>query len=559
MPYARVMRWSCLLALLCAVQPACGSRSQSGTSSSSGPNPGSLSNQVVTELWYTSPARCSQGPFVIDVSALGGRWGESVELMIGTPRRVRLAVEIVQDGKTVEQKTLTVEPDGRQSDAAPDNKRCVAGVLELDANMSGGTPASGSGSGPAGGHPVMIEPGSPGTEPGDAAGGISLTLRTGKRPERSPRIALGTSWWNDDPDRAAPLAAGGRIRIRLWSSVPNDLDDVYFLVVQAARTPDAGDEAYVAHVRAERQRVDKQRRQAEERNRQEMERRQREEMERRQREAANRPPPEPIDPAEAERRRRLAAEAAERERERRLKAERLMKKRERREAEARRREEEARRREAEALQRREAFCQAHKKDIGCWGPGGFTVHAELLRRKKEREAWCAAHPEEARCWSDRDWQVRTAHWSARIERARKDAAPPPEPTGPPPLPRQETEPPSPSENAEWRPGYWHWDGSVWHWIAGLWRVPETDIAQELTVKAPSEAPPPRAENPPPPPVQSAVWTAGYWQWDGSAWVWVEGSWQLPPDPLMQWKPPTWVPKGSVQVFVPGGWIKVRGR
>jgi hypothetical protein len=54
------------------------------------------------------------------------------------------------------------------------------------------------------------------------------------------------------------------------------------------------------------------------------------------------------------------------------------------------------------------------------------------------------------------------------------------------------------------------------------------------------------------------WSAGYWQWDGSAWVWVAGSWQLPPDPLMDWQPPTWVPRAGVPVFVPGGWIKVKG-
>ncbi len=31
-----------------------------------------------------------------------------------------------------------------------------------------------------------------------------------------------------------------------------------------------------------------------------------------------------------------------------------------------------------------------------------------------------------------------------------------------------------------------------------------------------------------PPTPKAVWSCGYWHWDGVRYVWVDGSWRLPP-------------------------------
>lgn len=44
------------------------------------------------------------------------------------------------------------------------------------------------------------------------------------------------------------------------------------------------------------------------------------------------------------------------------------------------------------------------------------------------------------------------------------------------------------------------------------------------------APPPMlVEVPPPPPFAGAVWTGGYWTWQGN-WVWAAGRWSAPPQP-----------------------------
>ncbi|MBN1771066.1 MAG: YXWGXW repeat-containing protein [Deltaproteobacteria bacterium] len=63
----------------------------------------------------------------------------------------------------------------------------------------------------------------------------------------------------------------------------------------------------------------------------------------------------------------------------------------------------------------------------------------------------------------------------------------------------------------------------------------------------------REETPPTRPAANAVWTAGFWQWDESSWVWVKGSRQLPPQPAATSRPAEWRIEASGAVFVPGGW------
>jgi len=129
---------------------------------------------------------------------------------------------------------------------------------------------------------------------------------------------------------------------------------------------------------------------------------------------------------------------------------------------------------------------------------------------------------------------------------------------PPPPPRAEKQPPKPSENAVWVPGYWHYDrprkGFVWS--AGYWRVPESDIAAQRTARAPGAPPPPRGERPPEGlhPDSQLVFVPGHWAYDGVRWVWVEGAYRVPPRPGMRWRPPEWrvVPSGAV--FIPGKWV-----
>ncbi len=177
------------------------------------------------------------------------------------------------------------------------------------------------------------------------------------------------------------------------------------------------------------------------------------------------------------------------------------------------------------------------------------------------------------------WRVRYhAALDAEVARGEEPTEAYAETDAPPPPPRPETPPPRPSVNATWVAGYWvriepgadsvraDVDASgKWAFLPGFWRVPESDIEQELTVQAPEPPPPPRVETEDakgPPPAAQAVWTPGSWQWNGSAYVWVEGAYRIPPAAGQRWRPATWRAsvRGRGAVFVPGGWtVGAEGR
>jgi len=67
------------------------------------------------------------------------------------------------------------------------------------------------------------------------------------------------------------------------------------------------------------------------------------------------------------------------------------------------------------------------------------------------------------------------------------------------------------------------------------------------------APPPMlVEVPPPSPFAGAVWTGGYWTWQGN-WVWAAGRWSAPPQPDYGWVQPYYEHRDNVVVFVAGHW------
>ncbi|MEZ4366160.1 MAG: hypothetical protein R2939_07710 [Kofleriaceae bacterium] len=205
----------------------------------------------------------------------------------------------------------------------------------------------------------------------------------------------------------------------------------------------------------------------------------------------------------------------------------------------------------ERAERRRAYCEATPGDRDCWGTGGRAVHDDLLRRVAERDAYCATAPDDARCWSAAERRQRDAVWAARIEVASR---PPPLPDGPPPAALAELVPPRLSASATWRPGYWHWTGADWLWLGGMWRVPDADLVAGATTTAPTAPPPLRTETPPPAPHAAVAWVAGFWQWDGTTWVWIAGSWQLRPSAGVRWRAASWERRGVGFVLVPGAWI-----
>lgn len=67
------------------------------------------------------------------------------------------------------------------------------------------------------------------------------------------------------------------------------------------------------------------------------------------------------------------------------------------------------------------------------------------------------------------------------------------------------------------------------------------------------APPPMlVDVPPPPPFVGAVWTGGYWDWEGR-WVWAAGRWTAPPQPDLVWVNPYYENRNSAVVFITGHW------
>lgn len=481
---------------------------------------------IAEQTWYRASSTCGQGPYEIELPTAGARWGEDFELRLKTPRRVALQAVILVDDAEVARTTGVFDGNGQVSGKA-ENTRCVADARE---RLVIGRTGTGGGTG---------TPGPPRTP------GIRVPVGTPPPPAGTAQLDLDTSMVTVSTslltftirDRPRP---GARIKLRFWSIEPNDLLDVSFGALRIEWRPNVAERDYEAHLSriAAEDEARRLRRIEEERRR--------EEEWRRKAEHNRTTVTVKVDTA-AE----LAAYRAEQaERQRRAL-----------EAEAKRLEAERRAAIAAALEierraRRAAFCAGHPEDRECWGAGGRKVHLELEQRKRERTEYCATATEDARCWEPAEWSRRRTAWDSRIRVALAPAA---QPEGPPPAPLPETTPPRLSVNASWRPGYWHWIDGTWVWLAGMWRVPERDIVAEQTTTAPAAPPAPQAETATVAPVRTAVWLPGFWQWDGAAWVWIAGSWQLAPEARVTWRAPEWRPRGNVHVLIPGGWIRIGGR
>jgi hypothetical protein len=50
-----------------------------------------------------------------------------------------------------------------------------------------------------------------------------------------------------------------------------------------------------------------------------------------------------------------------------------------------------------------------------------------------------------------------------------------------------------------------------------------------------------------------VWIAGYHRWDGRAYVWVPGRWELPPSAYHAWVPGHWAQSHHGYYWVDGHW------
>jgi hypothetical protein len=76
-------------------------------------------------------------------------------------------------------------------------------------------------------------------------------------------------------------------------------------------------------------------------------------------------------------------------------------------------------------------------------------------------------------------------------------------------------------------------------------------AAEVVVKVT----PPHAvrEHRPAAPGPRYVWVDGYQSWNGRAYVWVPGRWELPPREHARWVAPKWTHRHDGYVFTEGHW------
>ena len=77
----------------------------------------------------------------------------------------------------------------------------------------------------------------------------------------------------------------------------------------------------------------------------------------------------------------------------------------------------------------------------------------------------------------------------------------------------------------------------------------TGLAAEVVVRV--GPPAPIVETRPARPGPNYVWIGGFHRWDGNAYVWAPGRWEVPPRPRARWVAHRWVRRH-------GGWVMVEG-
>lgn len=464
------------------------------------------------DYWYRSPVSCAQGPFEIRIPVRGDSWGEKLTLQVYAPRKVAFRVDF---------RTSTEEEFHKSfigSEAQMDNQECLA--PETDSRVSSPEAPSGKSSTVAG----VPEPAAPvdgGSAPLPAPAAPSVQLErinpndtsyqsrpSAKNPLVDTNIAAGEMRMytlslfdaqRHEIEGPPPFAKGTEFIIRIWSVLPNDLRNVSFLLEHRQYKPEPSEKKYVAKLKKEQREREKA-------------------MIERQRKAEKR-------------------------------------------AQKRLREEERRRRKMAAAGTvhqppRKASKPRKYSQLACVTGRYKGRRVQICRKFTSLDEYmhCIGQPRDIQCWHV-PRKGRWHYYIAEAPRPQPDAGKPqPRPAdGPPPSPRDEMIPPKPSLNATWVPGYWKWSGFSWVWLFGFWRVPESDLQEEKTVVAPADPPPPKEEEPSFRPIEGAVWSAGYWHWDGHVWVWVPGRWMLAPQQGQTWVPASWrrTPRGII--LVPGHW------
>ena len=187
---------------------------------------------------FRAAERCGQGPYRVETDALSSRYGEKLTVYACGPRQIagdyRFAVH--RPGHEVDEAARSFG-DRRENEA------CVASQGELV--RSGG---AGGGTGGAGGQ-------------GAASGGGGAAARSAAPAEALEEVTdvpesctalvhiMGHGW---ETSGGVMLEPGTRFTLDIWSSQPNDLDGVQFVIEQFGVRADMTDEAWAAYQEASR-------------------------------------------------------------------------------------------------------------------------------------------------------------------------------------------------------------------------------------------------------------------------------------------------------------------
>jgi hypothetical protein len=451
-----------------------------------------LNSELRVERSYLPSADCAQGPFTLKVPVLGTKWGEEIELE-ARGRPIEGWARAVAPGTSTDEHHFKQW----QTYAVVDNSRCKLAVSNATiAAQQWPTPDFKSVAPiAAAAAPVKEAPVElVATEhpPEVMVSGAGYYAQVTPMMNMSHRV---------DQVGEVPLAAGGYWTITFWNTAQLDLSHVVFVLRQRALVPSVPETEWVAHL--EKEKADEK---ADEAKRlREAQERQRENDEKldvaRKHAQECRAHLDTSDCEDVKRDLEANAKYAEEQR---------------------------------AESEHERFCQTHVDDGTC-----AEFRQQLAYRNlQERLKVCRPHPKDPACADVR-------------EELRRGP-----PNGPPPVARAEEQPPKPSQNADWVPGSWVWDGWEYQWTGGGWRVPDSDIRAKLTAQAPAPPPEPKVEAAPfERPVLGAVWVPGAWHWSGAGWIWIAGGWRMPPSPGLRWRQPVWVVSSRGVQLDPGRWVR----
>jgi len=219
---------------------------------------------------FATAERCMQGPLRLSTTLDGARWGEYVRMTVTSPRalagQVRLLVDdqviIVHDWKTTHEEPAEKGSTRSVVDPLPANQHCVErpaegvgtqAALTVSGNVPGvlGTSTADEWATlPAGGTAALTSPTfvAKATEQRAISvdGDFIPSSRTQCGGHRADLLLLSRK--EETRDGQAPFKAGAKVRIEIWSEVPNDFDGACFFAERGHYEPSGTEAEWLAEL-----------------------------------------------------------------------------------------------------------------------------------------------------------------------------------------------------------------------------------------------------------------------------------------------------------------------